>query len=498
MSYLFMYILGASVMCSLCGTAALMLNRMVRGVSQRFRCDILTLALILPALGILLLAPRYNVIAVTISEPIYISADHSAEEAAAPDSAGGEAAAPAVSGNTDSAAAPGSASREETPQAPVIPGTNIPLSVICIVNTAAWIWLAGALGMFVYSVIRQARLMLILRRERKLLSQPGKLSVYSVNMNISPFLAGYFRPAVYVPADTYDDDELALVIAHETAHYRRGDLYRRLLMTLLACVNWFNPVYHILLKKLSAQTEYACDEAVTRGADEETNKLYGSMLLRTAEKRSGNSYLAVGLGSSAAELKSRIEAFMDKNKKLSRITKAAAIGTFTLTAVLCAGGCAMTSLAAAAVSRDPSAVTYITDTHPVIPDIEFDIKDGYYVSSADNSYIHIYDGYVELVGYDFAAALPSAYEEGVEAGIIDPEKNSYERFYDDSVKGFIETSKPRKYVVKAFPAMGAGMLVTEMSETEQGGGSYSGYGIIDDNILTSHGDTYIYAGTEKP
>lgn len=314
MKYVFLCILVSSVMCSVCGLSVLLLNRLVKGVSQRARCNILMLAVILPFAGV-------------FASPFFPSKAciGTAEITAAP----------VVSEQTGYTAVTAGAPAE----APPVMQTNLPEIHADIVRIAAWIWLAFAAGMLAYSVIRHIRLAGLLRRHRQLTGNAGRLRVYTVSMNVSPFLTGFFRPAIYIPADTYDDGELELVIAHETAHCKRGDLYRRLLITVLNCVNWFNPVYRFLLKKLIQQIEYACDETVTNELGEGSDKSYGYMLLKTAEKSSGYEYLSVGLGSDAEHLKRRIELFMDKDKKLSRTARALTFGAFALSAILCTGGC---------------------------------------------------------------------------------------------------------------------------------------------------------------
>ena len=124
---------------------------------------------------------------------------------------------------------------------------------------------------------------------------------------------------------------------------------------------------------------------------------------------------------------------------------------------------------------------------------EFNIKDGYYVSETDDSYFHIADGWIELKEYDISIVLPKKYEEAVEQGFIEPEKYSYEEFYKNSIEGFKYDSQPKKYTVKVFPNSYA-MIVTESSETDKGGGSYSGYGIVNETTIEFQGNMYVYCG----
>ena len=59
-----------------------------------------------------------------------------------------------------------------------------------------------------------------------------------------PVTIGYRRPAVVLPADwkTWSDAWLAMVLAHETEHVRRGDTWVALLAAWNCAVYWFHPV----------------------------------------------------------------------------------------------------------------------------------------------------------------------------------------------------------------------------------------------------------------
>ncbi len=315
MANFFIYILISSVMCSLCGLSVLLLNRLAKGVSQRFKCSILTLSVIVPYFGVF--AAPFFPKAETVHEKTAVSVESEYREYA-------------VTGYVS----------EEMSVTPVVEEQQtFPMIFIDIIVIAAWVWCAVAAFMLTYSIARHIRLSLILRKQRQLMSNSGTLRIYTVSMQISPFISGFFKPVIYIPYGTYSSDELELAVAHETAHYKRGDLYRRLLITILNCVNWFNPAYRFVLKKLIQQTEYACDETVINTLGKDSDKRYGYMLLKTAEKGSKNGVLGVGLGSDAENLKRRIEMIMNNNRKTSRNARAVTIGAFVLSAVLCIGGC---------------------------------------------------------------------------------------------------------------------------------------------------------------
>lgn len=394
MTNVLLYILVSSLMCSLCGFSVLLLNRLVKGVSQRFRCNILMLALLLPYLGIF--AARY------IPVPAYEPGDPSASVVSE------QAELPSASGQTEISALSSDRKAETTVRYPYVSDTYHTAVNNLIPYVAACVWSAEILIMLTLGIMRHIRLTTALRGTRKQIRTVGKLRVYAVNMNVSPFLTGFFRPAIYIPADMYTDEELELVIAHETAHYKRGDLYRRLLITVLNCVNWFNPAYRFVLKKVIQQIEYACDEAVTNGLSADASKSYGYMLLKTAENGIKNEYLTVGLGSDAGNLKRRIEMIINNNKKISHNARTLTLAAFVLSAAMCIGGCGA-SMAVVEPKSDPEdEVIWWSKYYEDPSQVPETVKVGRYYkeNGTPEEYVEVYDdGTIQMFGYDHIKAM---------------------------------------------------------------------------------------------
>lgn len=102
----------------------------------------------------------------------------------------------------------------------------------------------------------------------------------------SPAVAGLFRPAILLPADLerqLDGEQLRLVLLHELAHVRRGDVWTTWACWFLGAVHWFNPVLWLAFRKAAEDRELACDESVL--ARTQSAGPYGSALLRVWEAR---------------------------------------------------------------------------------------------------------------------------------------------------------------------------------------------------------------------
>lgn len=160
------------------------------------------------------------------------------------------------------------------------------------IRTSAWalspvrllrrIWLAGALAVFAATAASEVRFCRRLRRSRQpVRGVSGRLPVYSCDWLGIPCLAGFLRPAIYLPPDLpHEEDLLRHVLAHEEAHFRHGDpLWARLRCVCLA-LHWFNPLVWLTVWLSKQDAELACDEGALAQLGEGERLAYGRTLLR--------------------------------------------------------------------------------------------------------------------------------------------------------------------------------------------------------------------------
>lgn len=62
------------------------------------------------------------------------------------------------------------------------------------------------------------------------------------NYTGSPMLIGLFDPVIVLPDVEYTPTQLEMIIRHELTHLRRNDILYKLLLHIVACVYWFNPL----------------------------------------------------------------------------------------------------------------------------------------------------------------------------------------------------------------------------------------------------------------
>ena len=97
-----------------------------------------------------------------------------------------------------------------------------------------------------------------------------------------PMLAGFVKPALYLPDEALSEQEAMFIFRHELTHYKRGDLWLKLLLTAAKMVHWFNPLVYLMARFAQEDIELACDDAVVRGMDGAARRAYGETILRSA------------------------------------------------------------------------------------------------------------------------------------------------------------------------------------------------------------------------
>ena len=126
----------------------------------------------------------------------------------------------------------------------------------------------------------------------------------------SPFVMGLFRPTIYLPYHL-EEDCRKYVLAHETAHIRRGDHWLKPLAFLLLSAYWFQPLLWLAYILFCRDMETACDEKAVKNMEKEERRAYSRALLQCSlGRRSLTGPLAFG----EVGVKERVRRVMDYKK----------------------------------------------------------------------------------------------------------------------------------------------------------------------------------------
>lgn len=196
-------------------------------------------------------------------------------------------------------------------------------STIYLADIIFLIWASIAFAMMIFTAVKYFRTSRIL----KSLSNPTDNKVYinafraaKASMGISrqielmeskhissPLLFGLIHPKIIIPTRDFTDDELSMIMTHELTHYRHMDLIIKLISSLGACVQWFNPTSHILKRNIVTACELCCDESVLDTLKLSDNKEYGRLILSVMEDSlNKNFFCSTSMASTEKGIKKRL------------------------------------------------------------------------------------------------------------------------------------------------------------------------------------------------
>ncbi len=202
------------------------------------------------------------------------------------------------------------------------------------------VWLLGFTALLCYGIFGTLRL-------KKRVAQATLLSpgVYESDRITSPFILGLLRPRIYLPLGL-DARQRELILCHEWAHIRWGDVQIKALFYLAMCLHWFNPFLWLWYFRLLPEVmEEACDQSVLRQMGESVRADYSQSLLAFGQKRPRQYAMTVAFGENS--LKDRIRLILKGKLPRRWLTVLAAVA-----AVVCA-----VTLGTDAVSRPTTTVS---------------------------------------------------------------------------------------------------------------------------------------------
>ena len=144
--------------------------------------------------------------------------------------------------------------------------------------------------------------------------QGRRISIRQSGRFSAPLTYGVLHPVILMPTSTKweNTDSLEYVLAHEYVHIRRFDSIRKLVLIVVLCVHWFNPLVWVMYILANRDIELLCDEAVVRFFGENTKAAYARALISMEETRSGLTPLCSSFSKNAIE--ERITAIMKIKK----------------------------------------------------------------------------------------------------------------------------------------------------------------------------------------
>ena len=105
-----------------------------------------------------------------------------------------------------------------------------------------------------------------------------KISVRVSPLCSSPFLIGFLRPVIFLPADT-NPEQLPHILKHEACHFQYLHNFIKMTGFLAFAVHWYCPLTFCFYKSLEKTLELLCDKHVLKNSTEEERNRYVNLLL---------------------------------------------------------------------------------------------------------------------------------------------------------------------------------------------------------------------------
>ncbi|MEM9996403.1 MAG: M56 family metallopeptidase [Bacteroidota bacterium] len=140
-----------------------------------------------------------------------------------------------------------------------------------------------------------------------------------------PVTWGAFGPVLILPAeaDDWTAERRRAVLAHELAHVRRRDVLWQWVAQLACALHWYQPLAWMAYRRLLAEREHACDDAVLRAGTRPS--AYADVLLdvaRAVQRREPMAALAMAPMARRSQLEGRLLSILDPSldrRALSRV-----------------------------------------------------------------------------------------------------------------------------------------------------------------------------------
>ncbi|MFC1514214.1 M56 family metallopeptidase [candidate division KSB1 bacterium] len=155
------------------------------------------------------------------------------------------------------------------------------LNSINIPSVLFFIWISGALVIFIQLLINILGPMWLIRKA-KAITDPGIIKLAEECEKVIgckkrpkllrskwievPLSWGWINPAIILPENHmyWSSERLEVILLHEMAHIKRNDSFTTIFGILFSMVFWYNPLTWITLKKIYFERESASDDYVLR------------------------------------------------------------------------------------------------------------------------------------------------------------------------------------------------------------------------------------------
>jgi beta-lactamase regulating signal transducer with metallopeptidase domain/protocatechuate 3,4-dioxygenase beta subunit len=169
------------------------------------------------------------------------------------------------------------------------------------------------------------RVLEIFHKARKILGLERNILILESRHVPAPLSLGTIHPAIFIPENLQshiDDEELAAIAFHETAHIKRRDPLILNLAALVRAILFFHPLVWMAVRQISNYAEMCADDAALKQTGQPFS--YARLLTRLSENLSRRplaTEMATGLLFTKSAFLRRVEAILGDRPRLRRLSR---------------------------------------------------------------------------------------------------------------------------------------------------------------------------------
>lgn len=171
-----------------------------------------------------------------------------------------------------------------------------------------------------------------------------------------PMTWGLRIPRILLPADAreWPEAQTEVVLLHELAHVRRGDVALQRFAELARAVFWFNPLTWLAARRMLTEREHACDDAVLRAGVRGSEYAHQLLAMAHSLRTARGSACALPMAR-RSQMTGRLLAILDEGRTRWTPTGAAPPLALGLAALLALAVTAVSPVATGTVALRPTA-----------------------------------------------------------------------------------------------------------------------------------------------
>ena len=191
---------------------------------------------------------------------------------------------------------------------------------------------------------------------------------------VSPMISGLFRPTLLLPREEYQQIDLEVILKHELIHFRRNDLWFKLLLILANALHWFNPLVYVMVREANKDIEISCDEEVLKGAGLPLRKRYSERILELMQgKRHQEAPVSTNFHGGKGMMKSRIRHIFDDRMKKKGVPSFFSVFCLVLAFSACQLNIGQWQIPITVNTADAYGYDSTGNRNPVMSDFEIDM-----------------------------------------------------------------------------------------------------------------------------